>query len=87
MKKIVIERHLLIKEVWTVPDAYELGENPATLHGNRTSIRSADVSPVVYREMIPGEAKEPSLGTREHDRAEQGYWSRLMKAWKASLKG
>lgn len=37
--------------------------------------------------MIPGEAKEPSLGSREHDRAEQGYWSRLMKAWKASLKG
>lgn len=87
VKKIVIERHVLIKEIWTVPDAYELGEDPATLHGNRTSIRQTDVSPMIYREMVPGEAKEPSLGDRARQKAEIGYWYRLMHAWKASLKG
>lgn len=87
MKKIVVERHVIIKEIWMVPDVYELGTDPMTNHGHRTSMRQLEVSPTTYRDMTPGESIQPSLGQRPHDRAELGYWSRLMQAWKQSLKG
>jgi hypothetical protein len=87
MKKIAVERHVIIKEIWTVPDLYELGADPMSEHGNRTSIRQLEVSPTTYRDMVPGESIQPTLGQRPSDRAEIGYWSRLMQAWKQSLKG
>ena len=87
MKKIVIERHLIIKEVWTVPDVYEMGEDPSLIHGHRNSIRQLDLSPVTYRPLIQGEGPMPAQDGKSKEDAERGYWSRLMHAWKQSLKG
>lgn len=87
MRKIVVERKVIIKEVWMVPEVYELGADPMSEHGHRTSIRQIDLAPTTYRDWVPGESIKPCLGDRPHDRAERGYWSRLMQAWKQSLKG
>lgn len=86
MKTIVIEHHLRIKEIWRVPDVYELGEDPSQIHGHRVSRRQLAVSPTIYRDKVEGESPLPA-DPHVLDRAERGYWSRLMAAWKGWLNG
>ena len=85
MKKVVVERHTITKEIWTVPDVYEMGEDPSLVHGHRNSIGQLDLSPVTYRNMIPGEGPEPAQDGKAKEKAERGYWGRALGEWRKYL--
>lgn len=81
MKLLAVEKQLIVKEVWQLPEDYD-PEQPLHLQGWLISTRSITSSPTVHRAFEPGESLEPSLGDRPEVRASVGYWRRMMRAWK-----
>lgn len=81
MKRLIVERQLLVKELWELPEDYDI-EQPLHLQGQRRSLRHIYSSPITIRDYHEGESLEPSVEDRAKERAEIGAWKRVMRLWK-----
>lgn len=81
MKRLTVEKQLLVKELWSLPDDYDL-EQPLHLQGWLLAHRSIPSSPIIIRDYREGESLEPSLEDRAKERAEIGAWRRFVRLMK-----
>jgi len=81
MIRLIVEKTLLVKELWQLPEDYDLSE-PLHLQGTLLSRRDIPALPIIHRPYLKDESLEPTLGDRSRENAEIGAWKRLMKLWK-----